>query len=144
MPIERLQRHQRSFPPNILLGINVLILTVALGTMRHEADLVTIYTPFLLILFLNAVRWNYSLCNSRRSTSAWFHQQQNLEPDTLHKEITTSRRRRCGDHSKTLSLTPKYTIIGLLIFILFGACPLLCGNGIQLRGSEAAAVLVVA
>ena len=43
--IERLQRNQRTFPPKFLLGINVLILTVALGTMRHEADLVRIFTP---------------------------------------------------------------------------------------------------
>jgi hypothetical protein len=52
LPIERLQRNQKAFPPKFLLGINVLILTVALGTMRHEADLIRISTPFFADIVL--------------------------------------------------------------------------------------------
>jgi hypothetical protein len=36
----------KDIPSKISAGINVLILTVALGTMRHGADLVIISTPF--------------------------------------------------------------------------------------------------
>ena len=51
----------KDIPSKISAGINVLILTVALGTMRHGADLVNFLHHFLLILFLNAVRWDYNL-----------------------------------------------------------------------------------
>ena len=36
----------KDIPSKISAGMNVLILTVALGTMRHGADLVIISTPF--------------------------------------------------------------------------------------------------
>ena len=42
----------KDIPSKISAGINVLILTVALGTMRHEADLVIISTPFFADIVL--------------------------------------------------------------------------------------------
>ena len=42
----------KDIPSKISAGINVLILTVALGTMRHGADLVIISTPFFADIVL--------------------------------------------------------------------------------------------
>ena len=42
----------KNIPSKISAGINVLILTVALGTMRHGADLVRISTPFFADIVL--------------------------------------------------------------------------------------------
>ena len=42
----------KDIPSKISAGINVLILTVALGTMRHGADLVRISTPFFADIVL--------------------------------------------------------------------------------------------
>ena len=42
----------KDIPSKISAGINVLILTVALGAMRHGADLVRISTPFFADIVL--------------------------------------------------------------------------------------------